>query len=142
MHWVRGPRPIEVIFVGHHEGAELYFVLLVDDLGIGVVKVEPIVHLGRMVFAWSAHCVAPDGTATLPRHATSVVADVVHVVLLPLLLQFGEARFSVAARSRCRRGYLTGSIPDTLVMGPVEFRLAHLSERVRILLPEDVVVGA
>ena len=95
-----------------------------------------------MIITWWIHGSASDGTPVLLWNTTSVVAEVVHVVLLPLLFQFLEACFSIASRSwSCRRN-ITSSIPNVFIELPVEFGLADLFVCVRILFPHNVVVSA
>ena len=64
-----------------------------------MVEVEPVVDLDLMILAWFAQCCASDGSSASTWDTTSVVAEVVHVVLLPLLFQLSETCFSIAARS-------------------------------------------
>ena len=107
-----------------------------------MVEVVPIVQLWRMPLTWCAHSSASDGTLVLLWNTTSVVAEVVHVVLLPLLFQFLKACFSIASWSwSCRRN-ITSGIPNVLIKLPVEFGLADFFIRVRILFPHNVVVSA
>ena len=64
-----------------------------------MVEVEPVMDLDLMILAWFAQCSASDGTSAFCWNTTSVVSEVVHVVLLPLLFQLSKTCFSIAARS-------------------------------------------
>ena len=105
-----------------------------------MVEVVEVVRLGLMEQTWHAHCGASDCTFALLRNTAPIQTKVVDVVLLALLFELGKAGLSIAASSGSRLWNVSCLVTLSNVVSLVEHVLADLSELVRILLPQKVIV--
>ena len=139
---MRRPRHVIVGLVYLHEGLELNRILRADQSRVWVVKVQKVVHLGRVELAWPGDCSSSHGTAALLWHTTPVIAQEVHVVLFPLPFQLGLTLFSVAAwHWSCHRN-VASLVSGLWVVRPFKLFLADLIELIRVAASQQVVVGA
>lgn len=101
-----------------------------------------VVDLRLMEFSWNAQGSASDRSSVLTWDTTSVEANMVHVVLFPLLGQFSQACLSIAAFGRGWARHITTLVTSISVVPLVELTLVDFFEFVRVVLAQKIVVGA
>jgi len=140
VHRVGRPRDIEAaLFVTEHVSLEFNCVFRVDNFGIWVVEIDHVVDLRLMEFTWIAHSGASEGTSTLLGDTTTVVTQVIHIVLLSLLFQLSEASLCVATLARGRSCHITSLVTRTNIVALVELILSQGLELLRVLLSQEIV---
>ena len=107
-----------------------------------MVIVIEVVHLRLMELSWNTPGSTSDGTASLLWHSTSVVSQIVHIVLLALLFELSHSQLSIATLCRSRLRNVTSRISLTRAVGHFKVSFAHLFVCIGILPSEYVIVGS
>jgi len=118
MRWMSWLRSHESCLVGSHEVLEVDGILRGDSLGVLVKVIYMIMCLWRMEVSSMTDSVSSESSSVLSWDSTTIVADVINIILFSLLLELSKSCLSVRSLLGLHSGSETSvisSLHDSLI---------------------------
>lgn len=107
-----------------------------------MIIVEVVVYRWLMEIIRSAKRSSSQSTLSFAGNTTSIVTEIIDIVLLSLFLQFSKSLLSVRSSGRSDLGNSTRLISQIRSVSLVELFITDISESVGVLSSENIVRGS